>query len=110
MDHDMRRIVEWLDGSDWSDHMYDYCDYLRDVFGQGIVYKYWNYDTIVHVMREPGVDGRREILMMLKYMVNSEWDMELCDYTEDIADSWGRVAARKFRVNAIVDYIEAMDS
>ncbi len=103
---DVPNIFSWLRGSDWEYAMYDYMDELIDHYGPGTVKKYWNFDSILAAMMHPGYEGRGEVLVLLKHMVNSDWDVDLYDYREDISDAWGAHNGRTFRLNAIIDHIE----
>ncbi len=106
MDQDIFNVAQWLDGSDWSYDMYMYDSELESVFGQSTVKKYWTYKSILLAMGPGQYEGWREVLMMLKHNIGSMWDMGLVEYYNDIADAWGTAAAKKFNIQAIVNYIE----
>lgn len=108
MDPDIRGIVEWLQGSDWSLDMYEYTDELIEWFGRATVNKYWRYSCILSAMTDPKFDGRWDVLRMLEYMEDSKWNSELDEYFDDIADAWGRDMAKKFCVRVIAKYIESV--
>ena len=105
-DIDFLGIVQWLDGTIWADDMHGYTSELTEEFGSAIVKKYWNYSSIISSMRDPQFDGWVYVMNMLVYMIGSNWDMDLEDYFDDIADAWGRNMAHKFNIESVVRFIE----